>query len=224
MIRDIKLGFKVMKYGLNAMYFAFAMGISLVASIMFGLLVPVGLSGIYLGMATMLVAQLIFSVSVSTMVQTSSLKKKLQTTIPTLLSGMFLVVGNTISLGVTWIWYKRSENNRNPFVSITMESGEMETGILLTCGLMIFITFYVFLSMKQFWLGTFLFIGGFFGGYYFFKQEEINYLIMPTWIAVFLSYGMIVLGCLIMYGISCATYKKEFSKQSFETMLKRASK
>lgn len=222
MIRDLKMGFQIMKYGLNAKYSVFVLVICLLAGILFGLFIPVGMGGLYLGMAAMLVAQLIFSVSVSTMVQTSPQKKRLQTTIPTLMSGIFLFLANTINLILTWLGYVRIKNNTNPFVTITMESGELETGILFTSGLMIFIMLYTFLSMKHFGLGTILFLGGFIGGYRYLQVGEVSYLIMPTWAAVLLSYGMIVIGCVMMYGISCATYKREYSKRTFETLLKRA--
>lgn len=222
MMHDLKMGFTVMKYGLGVGNMVFALFVCLVASIFFGLFSPVGLSGLYLGMVAMLMAQLIFSVSVSTMVQTSPQKKRLQTTIPTLMSGMVLFLANTIHLFLTWIGYIRIQNNTNPFFIITMDSGELEAGILLTSGLMIFTTFYVFLSMKYFWLGTFLFVVGFFCGYYYFQHGEIIYPIMPTWLAVLLSYGMILVGCIIMYGISCVTYKRDYAKLAFETQLKRA--
>lgn len=223
MMHDLKMGFQIMKYGLNAGYIAFALVVCLVASVLFGLFLPVGMSGLYLGLAVLLVAQLIFSVSVSTMVQTSPQRKRLQTTIPTLMSGIALVMVNTISLFFTWIGYKRIENNTNPFLIITMESGELEAGILFTSGLMIFIMLFEFCSMKYMWLSTILFLTGFWGGFHYIRQGEISYPIMPTWVAVVLSYGMIVLGCVVLYGVSCATYKKDYSKQTFETMLKRAS-
>ena len=222
MMRDIKMGFQIMKYGLSFRSMVVAGGVCLVVSIGFGLFIPVGMSALYLGLLSFLAAQLIFSVSVSTMVQTSPQKKRLQTTIPTWMSGIFLFLCNTLNLILIWIGYQRIQNNTNPFVIIMMEPGELESGILFTSGLMVFIMLYGFFSMKYLWISTIIFIISFYSGFFLLSKGEITYLIMPTWMAVVLSYGVIMLGCVLLYGISCVTYKKDYSKHTFETMLKRA--
>ena len=223
MMRDLKLGFKIMKYGLGVKASVFALVVCIIASVFFSMLVPFGMGGLYLGLAVMMVTQLVFSVSVSTMVQTSPQKKRLQTTVPTLISGIFLLLCNTLNLLFAWLGYLRMQNNTNSFFVITMEPGEFEAGIIFTSGMMVFIMIYAYCSMKYLWAGTIAFLVLFFSGFHYLRVGEIVYPIMPTWVAVLISYGIVVAGCVLMYGISCITYKKDYSRQTFETQLKRAS-
>ena len=223
MMRDLKLGFKIMKYGLGVKAIIFALVVCIIASVFISMLVPFGLGGLYLGMAVMMVTQLVFSVSVSTMVQTSPQKKRLQTTVPTLISGIFLLLCNTLNLLFAWLGYLRMQNNTNSFFIITMEPGELEAGIIFASGMMVFIMIYAHCSMKYIWVSTIVFLILFYTGFHYLRVGEIVYPIMPTWVAVLISYGIVVAGCVLMYGISCVTYKKDFSRQTFETQLKRAS-
>lgn len=220
MIRDIKLGFRILKYGLNYKVTMVGLLICCVG----GLLMQFAEFGIlYVGIGAMLVIQLIHSVSVSTMVQTSPYKKKIQTTVPTLFAAGGMLITNTISVIAQWLGHQRAVNNTNPNFIITYAQGEYETGFLFSSFALVFIVLYGALSMKCFWLGLIIFLGGFFGFMKFAVQGEISYIMMPEWLAIVLSYVITLLGCLAMYAISCITYKRDYSKRTFDNLLKRAA-
>ncbi|MBQ8518949.1 MAG: hypothetical protein IJ455_05010 [Agathobacter sp.] len=221
MIRDIKLGFRLLKYGLNAKSSIIPMGICIILGVIMDLLWFVGgFSNLFLGMGSMILIQQIHSITISTMVQSSPYKKRLQTVIPTLVSGVYLLIAHTLCLILRWISYEKALNNTNPDFIIIYAPGEYETGMLFTALLLVFITLYTALSMKCFWLGSIIFIGSFM--WFSNNADRITYMIMPAWLAVILSYGIILLGCGITYLIFYVTYKREYSKPTFDMQLKRA--
>lgn len=221
MMNDLKIGFKVLKYGLNAKRSIIPIAILVIIGVLMDLLLPVAVFSIlYLGMGGMVFISQIHSVSVSTMVQTSPYKKRLQTVMPTLVGGVYLLIANTMCLVIQWISHQKALNNTNPDLIITYAPGELETGMLFTALVLVFINIYVALSMKYFVLGTAFFLGGFM--WFSNNAEKITYITIPTWLAVVLSYVIILLGCGIMYLIFSVTYKREYSKYTFEAQLKRA--
>lgn len=223
MIHDIKLGFKVMKYGLNFKMTLVGLLVCCGGGLLIQCLLPVaGIGVLYLGVGGMLFIQLLHSVSVSTMVQSSPYKKRLQTTVPTVFASVWLLIANTASVVAQKLDYQRAVNNTNPFVSITYEPGEYETGFLFAAFALVFIVLYGVLSMKCFWLSTIIFLAGFFGFMQFLKKGEISYIVIPEWSAILWSYGIVLLGCFVIYIISCITYRREYSKATFGTLLKRA--
>lgn len=221
MINDIKMGMKVIKYGLNALMTVIPLLICLVVGVLFDLFMPVGcFGGLYFIMGGMSFVQLIHSVSVSTMVQTSPHKKKLQTTIPAIIGCGYMVIANTISLLIKWVGYERLMNVSDPNVFVIIEPGEMGKGIVLSSMIMVFIMLYVGASLKCFWPATILFVIVFLG--YYTSPEDVVLIPVPTGMAVILSYVIILIGSGLMCLIFKATYKLSYSKLSFETALKRA--
>lgn len=97
MINDLKIGFKIMKYG-------HAAKLSIIASIIVGLfgLAFCALSlvmtstfpgGYFLMMSVLLLLQLISTVGAANLVQTSPMKRKLQTSVPALISVVLMLGG-----------------------------------------------------------------------------------------------------------------------------------
>ena len=88
MLKDIKLGFKLLKYGyklkLNIFMLAFFAIFGIASDIMSKGTSIIG--GIYIMMCGMFTFQLIMSMDVSELIQSTSLKKKLQIYIPVLSS------------------------------------------------------------------------------------------------------------------------------------------
>lgn len=224
MIRDIKLGFMLMKYGLNYHLSIVCALISLGAALLFGALIPVGMiGGMFISIIPMLIAQLIFSLTVSTMVQTSSYKKRLQTTVPTLIATVSILIANTIVVISQKLQYQKAMNNTNTFVIVTYEPGEYETGYIYTAIVLVCILLYTTVAMKHFWLGTILMVGGFWGVMTFVKKGELTYIVMPEWLAIVLSYVVVLVGCILFYIICLFTYKQNYSEITFDSLLKRAS-
>ena len=94
MLKDIKLGFKLLKYGyklkLNIFMLAFFSIFGIVSDIMSKGTSIIG--GIYIMMCGMFTFQLIMSMDVSEFIQSTSLKKKLQIYIPVLSSTVINLV------------------------------------------------------------------------------------------------------------------------------------
>lgn len=221
MINDIKLGLKVVRYGLNVKACVVISIIFLLIGILCDFFVPSApINGLYIGMGAMLFVQMICSVSVSTMVQTSSLKKRLQTSVPAFAGGAFLLLGNTIS-----ILAKLAGLN---MLKDWSTEGEVASGVIITTILMVIMVLYMTGAMKLFWLATvgffvvYLLFFSFSNKVSFMMTSESPFAIIPLELAIVLSYVMIIVSAALMYLIFTATYKREYSKQNFETQLKRA--
>ena len=227
MINDLKLGLKVMKYGLNGNKGAVVADIlCLVLGTVMEIFLPIGFfGGMWFGMIALFIVQVIPSVSVSTMVQSSSYKKKLQVTVPTIVGCAFLLIANTYSLLLKWVGYEVCMNwsKSDPDVLIIFEQGDFSTGIIFSSIVMVFIIIYMGVGLKYFGLSFLLM----FGGIALYNYATVDgggiHVTFPEGMAVVLSYVIILLGCGILYLILNGSYKKEYSKATFEPMLKRAS-
>ena len=94
MLKDIKLGFKLLRYGyklkLNVIMLVFLAVIGIASDIMSKGTTIIG--GIYFMMSGMFTFQLIMSMDVSELIQSTSLKKKLQIYIPVMSSTVINLV------------------------------------------------------------------------------------------------------------------------------------
>lgn len=224
MIKDIKLGLSLMKNGLN--YYGAIAGvlIGIGGGLLFLLLLPLGLlSNIFIGIGVIAGVQLIYSLSVSTMVQSSPYKKRLRTTVPTWIAVISMLIANTIYILVEGVAYLRTKNNTKPYMQIVYEQGEHETHIVAAAVLMVLFLLLTVVMIRFFWISILLEWGGF--GLFLFSMRgvEFSYLNISLEAAIILSYVIVLLGCGIMYVFNCLTYKKEYSELSFRGLLKRAS-
>ncbi|MBP3677710.1 MAG: hypothetical protein J6I97_05120 [Agathobacter sp.] len=217
MINDIKLGLKVIRYGLNVKGCVIISVVFLLMGILMDFVVPAApMNGLYIGMGTLILVQTICSVSVSTMVQTSSLKRRLQTSVPSVVGGLFLLLGNTVSILVKFVGMK----------VFAWSSAEVANGIVITAVLIVIIVLYMSGAMKVFWPATisffiiYLLFFGFSSKMSFMTSEKP--LLLSIEVSVVLSYVMIIAATALMYFIFVATYKRNYSKQNFETQLRRA--
>ena len=217
MINDFKLGLRLIKYGLNMKG---CLAISIIFMI-WGILMDFALpespvNGMFVGMGGMMTAQMICSVSVSTMVQSSARKKQLQTSVPAVVCGGFLLLGNTLSLIAKIAGLKVLE----------WELAEVANGIVFNVVLMIIMVLYMGGAMKAFWQATVCFTIVYLG--FYFLAMSLKFIeggapvLLPLEVAVVLSYVMIIVAVILMYFLFVAMYKRDFSKQNFETQLKRA--
>lgn len=129
---------------------------------------------------------------------------------------------NTFAVITQWLGYQRAINNTNPNLIITYEPGEYETGYIISSLVLVFVLLYTAFAMKHFEVASVIMIGGFLGFQNLAQMGKINYVIMPEGVAIVLSYAIVLLGGLIMYVISCLSYKKDYSKATFSNLLKRA--
>lgn len=223
MIKDIKFGLQVMKYGLNFKAIMLVLLIFVGMGVVFTILLPVGIIGcFYTAMGSLFIVQLIYSVSVSTMVQTSSHKKRMQTIVPSILGTLCMLISNTFAVIMQWSGYQRVINNTNPNIIITYEPGEYESGYIVSSLVLVFILLYTVIAMKYNEVAVVIMIAGFIAFQNLSRLGEINYIIMPEGLAIGLSYTIVLLGGGIMYLISIVSYKKDYSKATFDSLLKRA--
>lgn len=224
MIKEIKLGLSLMKYGLNYQMTLVGVLISVAMTILIEWILPISIIGaMTLSLMPLLIVQLIYSVSVSTMVQTSPYKRRLQTTVPTIFALICGIIANTIVIIPQCLHHQQVVNNTNPMWSITYEPGEYETGFIFSAIFIVWLLLYTTWSMKNFWSATIIMIGGFWAVKTYAEQGELIYIVMPEWLAIVLSYVIILLGCVLFYIITCVTYKQPYSDVTFNSLLKRVS-
>lgn len=223
MIKDIKFGFQIMKYGLNFKASMIGLAFCMGTGLFFVVLLPVGAIGcLYAAMGSLFTVQLIHSVSVSTMVQTSPQKKRIQTLIPTVIGTLCMLITNTFAVIAQWLGYQRAINNTNPNLIIVYEPGEYEAGYIISSLILVYVLLYTAFAMKHFGVAMVILIGGCIAIQNLDRLGEIDYVMMPEGLAIALSYLIVLLGGLIMYVISCLSYKKDYSKATFSNLLKRA--
>ena len=223
MINDFKLGLKIIKYGLNFKVSVIVSVLMLVLGCLMDAAIPESpINGIYVGMVGMLIVQLICAVSVSTMVQSSSRKRQLQTSVPAIVCGVYMLFGNTISI------ISRFVGLQLRFASPDIEVldwglSDIANGILFNALLMAIIALYMVGATKAFWQATVCFIIIYLV-YFFFSistfMEEIPFS-MSIEAAVVISYLMIIVASVLIYMLFLAMYKRDFSKQTFEMQLNR---
>ena len=124
MLKDIKLGFKLLRYGyklkLNVIMLVFFAVFGIASDIMSKGTTIIG--GVYFMMSGMFTFQLIMSMDVSELIQSTSLKKKLQIYIPVMSSTVInlvifpsarfaggLVLRCRVTAGGLFAWKKRQE-------------------------------------------------------------------------------------------------------------------
>jgi hypothetical protein len=222
MINDFKLGFKIIKYGLN-------FKVSVIASVLmlfFGCLMDVAIpgtpiNGLYVGMVGMFIMQMICSVSVSTMVQSSSRKRQLQTSVPAIVCSVYLLFGNTISIILKLVGLKVRLVDAEVW---DWEMSYIANGILFNALFMVIIVLYNAGATKVFWQATVCFIIIYLV-YFFFStsslMEEIPFNLSIE-AAVVISYLIIIVASVLIYFLFVAMYKRDYSKQTFEMQLNRA--
>lgn len=218
MINDFKLGLKLMRHGLQFKS-------SIVSTLLFLVLglgimtsdVPIVMIGtMYAMFGGIMVYQLVHSLTCAGLVQSSPLKKRLQTSVPTICAFICMVILNTIIICAK-LWMARLNHTPMTDVATDILLGSIGTVIVLV---------YMGMAMKAFWLTTIVFIivcsvGGFFLGIGLGLDWFTSWNV-SIGAAIVISYLAVVVGCFLMYLISLAFYKKEYSKTTFDSALKRA--
>ena len=218
MINDIKLGFKLMKHGLQFKTTVLCVVLFVLGGIMAGIADDeFSLSGFAFVMAAIMGYQLVQSVTCSTMVQSSPQKKKLQTTVSTICTWVCMMIFNTILVVVNVI------SMHTNHIAESIVAG----GLVLDATFVLTIIVYMVVAMKMFWFAVIVMAGGFGGGYgvLLSVMSRTDFVIeAPISLggAIAISYLAVFVGCGLMYLISLALYKKDFSKSTFESALKRA--
>lgn len=219
MLKDLKMGFQLMKYGYKIKMNVIMMFVILA----FGIVAEISskgtsfLGGFYLMMTGMFAYQLIMSMDISEMVQSSAAKRKLQVGLPVVASTVVYLASYTFLLVERVILI-----HQNP------QSKEELLYTLFTI-LLIMITVYIFSSIcyKYFVAGfisfLILFIGVDTGAVILWNNGIGAWLcqIGLGWLAV-LGYAVVLLGGGIEYLLGSLLYRKPLSEFAFRGIFKDA--
>lgn len=223
MIKDIRLGVSIIKYGLN-----FYVSISVVFFLL-GLLAlnmilfPTPLfATIFIPLVMMGIVQQVYTTTVSTMVQSSPYKKKLRTTVPTYMAMIEMIIGNTLSLVLHWISYLRTKDN--PSIVLEYDTKLYANTILICAVLMVIVLVYTVLGNVFFGPCVIIAIGGWIGLRWLIRNMEFVGVNISIEVAVVLSYIVVLIGTGILYLVNNMIYKYEYAEMSFRGFIKRASK
>lgn len=176
------------------------------------------LGAFYLMLTGLFPVQLITSVGLSTMVQTSKYKKKLQTLIPVMTGTVCWLIMYTIVVAIRMFFLYQ-----NPEDSIELLGGL----IMIAAGVFLVMIFAGF-SFKHFVISILFLVVTLVpvAGFYEFLTVVLEYaaLNFPVWPAVLGGYVLILLGGVLEYLITLGTYKTELSRYAFGSALKKASR
>lgn len=221
MINDLKLGFKIMKYGHSAKLSIIG---SIIVAVIGILLCAAGAlvtntfpGGYFLMMAALLLLQLLSTVNAANLVQTSPMKKKLQTSVPALLSVLLMMAAYLVNIIVAAVT-----------VCADPEAAELACAqIICTAVIMGIVMLYYGAVFKYFVVSTAFFLLAFIATYPTMIDGELHWGIMPfpgVWgnFALTSATGaVIILVCgTLEYLLSLAVYKAPMSKRALGARLR----
>ncbi len=219
MLKDLKMGFQLMKYGYKIKMNV----IMMVVILAFGIVAEISskgtsfLGGFYLMMTGMFAYQLIMSMDISEMVQSSAAKRKLQVGLPVVASTVVYLASYTFLLVERVILIHQNPQSREELL------------YTLFTILLIMITVYIFSSIcyKYFVAGFILFLILFIGvdtGAVILWNNGIGAWLCQIglgWLAV-LGYAVVLLGGGIEYLLGSLLYRKPLSEFAFRGIFKDA--
>lgn len=220
MINKIKTGIMLCRYG-----FSFKSNVAGALIFMILGIVMQGFQGntmsflgsVYIVLSVVFMYQLICSVSISTMVQTSGYKKQLQTLIPTMTCVPFMMIMYTVSV-VMYLFMKTGN-----------EQYAVEN-LLMTAIFVFIMQVYTGVAYKYFVVSMCVMMVTIYA--FMFNSDRIMEKLMSILSSLSLNsfgavivigYVAIVVGGVLEYLLSCLFYKKPLSKMAFGAALKRAA-
>ena len=219
MIKSIKTGWMLMRYtwGLKG---GIISGILLFLAGLLMLLLPMGgmfgfgQTGSYLVLVVSIwPGQLLWSLNVSDLVQTSPQKKAFQTAVPTAFTAVAIFACYTLTILI-----KLLQLRANP----ALYQDVIATCLVLTVEVLLLMAYYG-IAFKYYYLGTVLFLLSFIITSPAVQVMSLLGVLdgMPLWLAVGSGFAAILVGTGIQYGLSCLVYKKELHKSAQFAGLKK---
>ena len=213
MLEELKNAYKIVGYGLKiktqlGLAAAFA-GMGIFFEILSGGEDSVG--SFYIVLSGMFIYQLIVSTDISTLVQSSPYKKKIQCTYPILATAPWLYMTLTILSIVHAIFARESEEKYLTMCRLT---------ILLGC-LLFILMIYFGLAYKFFVGGTvFMIISVFLPIIMFQNENPLSAKCTNLGVCTLIAYLLMTLGVVCCWLVTRLTYKKELSKLAFRASLR----
>lgn len=225
MINNLKLGIKIMKYGHSAKLSFVAAIVLMVFGLVFSLVsMSVKFSfpgGYFIMMAVLLLLQVISTVNASHLVQTSPVKKKLQTSVPAVVSITLMLAGyllNLVTVGVVSLCSSKAVSAVGPACN----------QLIYTAVIMGIVMLYYGACFKRFIASTIVFFVMFFVTYRPMISGEMYWNLMPFAnplgnfaLTALIGLGIILICGLLQYLISLALYKEPMSKLALGANLRR---
>lgn len=213
MIKQIKTGFKLLPYTYGKFTNIFMCVVLLfcgIAASMFGLLSAMGM---YLLVASgMCMVQMLYSVSVSDMVQTSPWKKPIQTSVSAWMSFIGFSAAYLISFLLQLVRISNHPDERVMAGNVLLVGGVVAPLMMI----------YIGLALKYFVRATVLFFAAIWGLMYYVQSFSPNEAKAPFGVCVAVGFGLIVAGALAQYGITLLVYRKPVAKRSQLVGLRKA--
>ncbi len=221
MIKDFRLGIRMLKYAHAVKSSMIIAGVMIIVG---GFMTAInfvsgdvaGFPGGYFTMlSSLFLVQMLSSVSISNLAQTSPARKRLQTSVPTVMNLVFMSIAFLITVAEEYvcILLKPEETQR------------IAEQLLFTAVIMGVVILYTAVAYKLFVLGTVFFVALFVPSYAFLltgsgrvRLWESNGLFLQISL---LGFAIIVLSCLLQYGISLALYRLPLSKRAQAATLRK---
>lgn len=225
MINNLKLGFKITKYGHAAKFTYIASAVLLVIGVLFSVLTCAfgGITeesvsplpgGYFMTLIALFLLQLLSTVSAANLVQTSPQKKRLQTTIPAVMSVTLMIAGYLFTvaiMGVTCCFNPEAINT----AAIQLFDSAVLSGIVML---------YYGAVYKYFYTSTILFFVLFFSATFGANGFSAILPVDGSWtgwvLAVVLGAVVILVCGFLEYLISLAVYKAPVSKMALGAKLR----
>ncbi len=215
MLKELFKAYKIVGYGLavkRQMGFAIAfLLIGIVMEVMTKGTMPTG--GFYIVLSGMFIYQLIISSDVSTLIQASPYKKKIQCTYPLLATAPWMYFSFAIVAIIHWFFGKDEG----------AEAMAMQARTLFVIGCFLFVCLIYFgIVYKYFIVSTITMVFVITLPTIALQRSLLNWSLFNNYgLVVAILFAMLIIGTALSYGISLLTYKKDISQTAFKMMLKK---
>lgn len=221
MINNLKLGFKIMKYGHSAKLSMIGSIVMIVLGILLCVINFTGLygfpGGYFFMVSVLLLLQLLSTVNAANLVQTSPVKKKLQTSVPALFSVLLMMAAYLLDVAVSAAAMGSNPDIVQYFCSQMLYTAVIMGGVMLYYGAV----FKYFVVSTVFFLLVFVCIypaaisGTIYWKFMPFAEPWKNFgLTAAAGLAIILVCGV------LQYLISLAVYKAPISKRALGARLR----
>lgn len=215
MIKDLKTGFKLMKYGAQYKSTMVSILIIAIAAVVFEITSHGTnfLGAFYFLLLGIFPMQLIFSTDVSTMIQTTKMKRKIQITIPITVNAILMTVC-FVAIAII----RAVEISKYPEDAPVMINSLIMLGITS----MLFLA-YMGAAFKHFIASMAIFMVLFMGSYIplFVWASMAKKAIVSLPVALIICYIFIVIGLVLQYVFLRLFYKHQMSKYAFGAQIRK---
>ncbi|MGN0353228.1 MAG: hypothetical protein ACI4ES_16430 [Roseburia sp.] len=211
MIKQLKMGFKLMKYAYGLKSCLIAGAFFMVLGILQEYFWEIGnqaTGALFILITAMWPLQLLYSINAANVTQASPCKKKIQTSVSAITGFVSFLLMYLVVLGIFWMKYKTQ--------TITEEQAVMRL-IMLNISIVV-LMIYMAVALKYFWVSTVVFLIVFMATTFGFQIVSYNcpecFGGISIEAASLMGVAAVVLGTFLQYGISILLYKKPVSKYS----------